>query len=44
MPAAIPTKPGSATLPFFGVLPKLVDIEGKALEVYLFLFLDFFLN
>uniref|UniRef100_A0A914LHA6 AMP-dependent synthetase/ligase domain-containing protein n=1 Tax=Meloidogyne incognita TaxID=6306 RepID=A0A914LHA6_MELIC len=32
MPAAIPTKPGSATLPFFGVLPKLVNIEGKTLE------------
>jgi len=34
MPAAIPTKPGSATLPFFGVLPKLVNIEGKTLEVF----------
>src|SRR5260370_27931861 len=25
LPGAIPTKPGTATLPFFGVLPELVD-------------------
>jgi acetyl-CoA synthetase len=29
LPGCIPTKPGSATLPFFGVLPKVVDSEGK---------------
>lgn len=28
IPGAIPTKPGSATLPFFGVKPVLVDNEG----------------
>ena len=32
LPGAIPTKPGSATLPFFGVRPQLVDNEGKVLE------------
>ena len=32
MPGAIETKPGSATLPFFGVQPVLVDDEGKELE------------
>ncbi len=32
LPGAIPTKPGSATLPFFGVEPVLVDDEGKVLE------------
>jgi acetyl-CoA synthetase len=30
LPGAIPTKPGSATLPFFGVLPEVVDEQGKA--------------
>src|SRR5436190_3241957 len=30
LPGAIPTKPGSATLPFFGVLPEVVDDKGKA--------------
>jgi acetyl-CoA synthetase len=30
LPGAIPTKPGSATLPFFGVLPEVVDERGKA--------------
>ena len=25
-------KPGSATLPFFGVKPEIVDAEGKLLE------------
>ena len=29
LPGAIPTKPGSATLPFFGVDPGVVDAEGK---------------
>jgi len=32
LPGAIDTKPGSATLPFFGVAPALVDNEGKVLE------------
>src|ERR1700674_4182240 len=29
LPGATPTKPGSATLPFFGVDPAIVDAEGK---------------
>ena len=29
LPGATPTKPGSATLPFFGILPEVVDEEGK---------------
>ena len=29
LPGATPTKPGSATLPFFGVLPEVVDDQGK---------------
>jgi acetyl-CoA synthetase len=32
LPGAIATKPGSATLPYFGVKPALVDNEGKLLE------------
>jgi acetyl-CoA synthetase len=32
LPGAIAQKPGSATLPFFGVVPQLVDAEGKVLE------------
>jgi acetyl-CoA synthetase len=32
LPGAIPLKPGSATKPFFGVQPQLVDAEGKVLE------------
>jgi acetyl-CoA synthetase len=32
LPGAIATKPGSATLPFFGVKPQIVDAEGKVLE------------
>ena len=32
LPGAIPQKPGSATLPFFGVKPEIVDAEGKVLE------------
>ncbi len=30
IPGATPTKPGSATLPFFGVVPEVVDDNGKA--------------
>jgi acetyl-CoA synthetase len=29
LPGATPTKPGSATLPFFGVAPEVVDDQGK---------------
>jgi acetyl-CoA synthetase len=29
LPGAIPTKPGSATRPFFGVLPEVVSRDGK---------------
>lgn len=32
LPGATPTKPGSATLPFFGVRPVLVDAAGVELE------------
>lgn len=32
LPGAIAQKPGSATLPFFGVQPALVDNEGNILE------------
>ncbi len=32
LPGAIPQKPGSATKPFFGVKPLIVDAEGKELE------------
>ena len=32
LPGAIPQKPGSATLPFFGVKPVIVDGEGKELS------------
>jgi acetyl-CoA synthetase len=32
LPGAIPTKPGSATKPFFGVRPVIVDNEGNHLE------------
>ncbi|HEV7776748.1 MAG TPA: acetate--CoA ligase [Luteibacter sp.] len=32
LPGAIDTKPGSATLPFFGIKPAVVDTEGKELE------------
>jgi len=28
-PGATPTKPGSATLPFFGILPEVVDDQGR---------------
>src|SRR5881392_650721 len=29
LPGAIPTKPGSATLPFFGIEPEVVDDKGQ---------------
>ena len=33
LPGATPIKPGSATLPFFGVVPAIVDARtGKVLE------------
>ena len=32
LPGATPLKPGSATRPFFGIRPVIVDNEGKALE------------
>ena len=32
LPGAIAQKPGSATLPFFGVIPQIVDAEGKSLK------------
>jgi len=32
LPGATPLKPGSATRPFFGVRPEIVDGEGKLLE------------
>ncbi|TNE46340.1 MAG: acetate--CoA ligase [Deltaproteobacteria bacterium] len=32
LPGATPTKPGSATFPFFGVKPAIVDNEGNILE------------
>src|ERR1700752_3702711 len=32
LPGATRLKPGSATLPFFGVVPEIVDADGKVLE------------
>ncbi|MFA7592290.1 MAG: acetate--CoA ligase [Thiohalobacteraceae bacterium] len=32
LPGAAPLKPGSASLPFFGVVPAIVDAEGHILE------------
>ncbi|HJM09971.1 MAG: acetate--CoA ligase [Candidatus Marinimicrobia bacterium] len=32
LPGATPTKPGSATLPFFGVEPVLLEEDGKEIE------------
>ena len=32
LPGATPTKPGSATLPFFGIEPVIVDDSGKVLD------------
>ncbi|MFM7887176.1 MAG: acetate--CoA ligase [Pseudanabaena sp.] len=33
LPGAIPTKPGSATLPFPGIIPDIVDLEGEPAEL-----------
>jgi acetyl-CoA synthetase len=33
LPGAIPTKPGSGTLPFFGVVPEVVDKDGQRVAV-----------
>ncbi|MCK5578900.1 MAG: acetate--CoA ligase [Planctomycetes bacterium] len=33
LPGAIPTKPGSASMPFFGVVPEIVTKEGKPAKV-----------
>jgi acetyl-CoA synthetase len=32
LPGATDLKPGSATMPFFGVVPQIVDADGKVLE------------
>ncbi len=32
MPAAWPEKPGAASLPFFGVVPAVVDDKGNELQ------------
>ncbi|MFP6757374.1 MAG: acetate--CoA ligase, partial [Alphaproteobacteria bacterium] len=32
LPGATMLKPGSATLPFFGVRPEIVDVDGKVLD------------
>jgi len=32
LPGAIPTKPGSATLPFPGIIPDIVDLDGNPAE------------
>ncbi|XP_044588467.1 acetyl-coenzyme A synthetase [Cotesia glomerata] len=32
LPGATPMKPGSASFPFFGVLPELLDEDGKIIE------------
>ncbi len=32
LPGATPLKPGSATVPFFGIVPALVDNEGNVLD------------
>ncbi|MBF0272907.1 MAG: acetate--CoA ligase [Magnetococcales bacterium] len=32
LPGATPTKPGSATLPFFGIIPEIVDEKGVLQE------------
>jgi acetyl-CoA synthetase len=32
LPGAVALKPGSATLPFFGIVPQIVDAEGKVQE------------
>jgi acetyl-CoA synthetase len=33
LPGATPTKPGTATLPFFGIVPEIVDRSGKPVPV-----------
>ncbi|MFN3927033.1 MAG: acetate--CoA ligase [Pseudanabaenaceae cyanobacterium] len=33
LPGATPTKPGSATLPFFGIVPDVVDMQGNPVGV-----------
>ena len=32
LPGATPLKPGSATMPFFGVKPELIDADGKVID------------
>lgn len=32
LPGCTPLKPGSATFPFFGVVPAIVDSNGKEIE------------
>ncbi|MGJ3241566.1 MAG: acetate--CoA ligase [Opitutales bacterium] len=32
LPGAIPTKPGSATLPFFGIVPDVLTEEGESVD------------
>ncbi len=32
LPRVTPTKPGSATLPFFGIVPEIIDDDGNVLE------------
>ena len=32
LPGVTPTKPGSATLPFFGIVPEVIDDDGNVLE------------
>ncbi|MBM4394558.1 MAG: acetate--CoA ligase [Deltaproteobacteria bacterium] len=32
IPGVIPTKPGSATLPFFGVVPAILDEQGNVID------------
>ncbi len=32
LPGAIATKPGAATVPFFGVRPEILDVEGNLLD------------
>jgi len=34
LPGATPTKPGTATLPFFGIVPEVVDENGKAVPKF----------
>ena len=32
LPGCTPLKPGSATFPFFGVVPVILDADGKEIE------------